>query len=877
MIYFRSSESPDAPLLDLDGEFELGARLGEGGGGSVFEATQVRLQRQVAVKRLHAWRTVGAERRFRDEATLMGRVAHPNIVPVLMHGHLEGAPALVMERVDGLDLRVLIEELKGAGVAPSVASLRAVLASDALPWAQATPWWKVATLLIAQIARALDHAHRSGVLHRDLKPSNILLSKTGAAQLTDFGIALPDVAIEDEGSRLDATSGNLGYCSPEELDGERSSVRSDVFSLGLVAREFVSLRDPYSDQEGGVAARMLHIAEGRIQRLDRRFPANLAAVLDTASAHDPADRYASADDFARDLENVCAGRAVSVEPESRMRRYRRWWGRHGRSAAALLALVALVIVVPVLIQGARLRGAKRVQAAANAAHAHLELAVDGIGELLVGVAQATLKEQPLAETQRATLLASGARLGKELARTLGTQSNEREESEIAARIYTLRARSLASLIDAERRTGQLESATEHIDELRSFKHSMPAGAVTNLETRLQLQDVIIALELGDLGGVERLAAAALSDLQELVPQDGELRKFKASLWNARVEAALARSDFQSACSYGAAATAAGREWLESAESKDTASGELSRVLGNYAAALIESGEIDDAEVYTREAIALLERLERSHETEASEAIHWNNIGAIEASRGRLDLAEEAERRALDIQSRHLAAYPRSIFHGLAVARTHFRLGLRLLGQEGRQAELEEHFVAACEGSQKLCDGANPTWLHYSLLAQTHCQLGIICYGEKDLEGAHERFGRSVTALASAKLQRPGDSSLRPVRLFAWQQHAGLTLQFQGETGVRELMRYRDEFPGEAQVLRNVASMLCHLGSKVQKSGGGQDPDAASRVAGYHEEALNCLQRAVDLGGLPLELLQSHAAWKPLHDLAGFDELVERLR
>ena len=882
MIYVSQKVGP---LPNLDGEFELGSRLGEGGGGSVFEATQLSLQRQVAVKRLHAWRSPGAEQRFRDEATLMGRVAHPNIVPVLMHGDLDGAPALVMERVDGLDLGAILRGLKGGTAEPGVASLASTLGSDALPWPAATPWWKVATSLAAQVARALDHAHRCGVLHRDLKPSNVLLSKTGVAQLTDFGIALPDLGASDPeaaaipGTRLEATSGNLAYCSPEELDGQASTQRSDIFSLGLVARELVALQSCYPDQDGSVAARMLSIAEGRVRPMDRRLPADLRAVLDTATAHEPAERYASADDFARDLENVCAGRAVSVKPETRARRYQRWWSQNGAVTMTLACLGALIVGVPTVIQGTRLSAARQVQASASAAREHLELAVDGIGDLLINVAATSLKEQPMAETQRSLLLASGVQLGRGLAETL--TEDVPDETTIASRIHGLRALSLANLIDAERRVGEFNSAREHIAELRSMEHLAPKHVLTNLSARLQLHEVYIALEEDDFEGAEQIALEAITEIDERDSIDEELRKFKANLWAGRVQGALARSDIGAAVEYGEEAVKIGREWLEEADPKAVASRELSRVLGNYTAALTNAGRQDEAEPFIREALALLDDLPSTPQNKMSQSVHWNNIGGIERNRGQLAEAEQAERRALELQEEQLAAHPRSVSNRFVTARTHYRIALILLAQEGQDGPLETHLTQACEGFESLCEGEHPARAHYSLLADCHYRLGLLQMRTGSQRRAHEHFGRSATAFGSVESIAPHEPATLKMRLALWQMHAGLSLKFEGEAAVDVLFAYRDEFPGDAQVQRNIATMLCVLSSRVRSSAEGfnrgSDAERSSRMEAYYAQALECLGTAADLGGLNRELFESQAAWKPLQSVPGFEELVQRLR
>ena len=180
-------------LPALDEAFELQGILGEGAAGTVYAATQRGLERSVAIKRWHPRGDAARFERFAEEASLMARVAHPSIVPVLCHGTIEGDPVLVMERVQGADLAQGMEAMRGVEP-PQLAArwsswLRSADSAQAAPWSDSTPWWRIATRWIAQLARALDHAHACGVLHRDIKPSNVLVASNGSVFLSDFSVA----------------------------------------------------------------------------------------------------------------------------------------------------------------------------------------------------------------------------------------------------------------------------------------------------------------------------------------------------------------------------------------------------------------------------------------------------------------------------------------------------------------------------------------------------------------------------------------------------------------------------------------------------------------------------------------------------------------
>src|SRR5215469_105350 len=206
------------------GPYEITATLGAGGMGEVYRARDTRLERTVAIKILSQLSCDSARRqRFEREAKAISCMNHPNICVLYDVGHQDGIDYLVMECLEGETLAKRLE--KGP-----------------LPVEQVLKYG-------AQIADALDKAHRSGVVHRDLKPGNIMLTATGA-KLLDFGLAKPAVRVD-----LDAMTatkadppiteqgtivGTFQYMSPEQVEGRELDGRSDIFSLGAVLYEMVT-------------------------------------------------------------------------------------------------------------------------------------------------------------------------------------------------------------------------------------------------------------------------------------------------------------------------------------------------------------------------------------------------------------------------------------------------------------------------------------------------------------------------------------------------------------------------------------------------------------------------------------------------------------
>src|SRR5712664_3178898 len=216
---------PLAPGTQL-GPYEIGAPLGAGGMGEVYRARDTRLERSVAIKILppQLSNDLARKQRFEREAKTISSLNHPHICVLYDVGHQDGTDYLVMECLEGETLAKRLE--KGP-----------------IPLEQVLKFG-------AQIADALDKAHRSGVVHRDLKPGNIMLTPTGA-KLLDFGLAKPVVPLAS-GATVTAAAlsspvteqgtiiGTFQYMSPEQVEGKELDGRSDIFSLGAVLYEMVA-------------------------------------------------------------------------------------------------------------------------------------------------------------------------------------------------------------------------------------------------------------------------------------------------------------------------------------------------------------------------------------------------------------------------------------------------------------------------------------------------------------------------------------------------------------------------------------------------------------------------------------------------------------
>ena len=248
--------------------------IGRGGMGEVYAAWDQQLQREVALKRLRgdvahhpAMRT-----RVEAEARAAAQVIHPNVVTVFDSGVDDGHPFIVMELLEG---RSLADELERGPMPVEAVSGMA-----------------------CQVLEGLGAAHRIGLIHRDVKPSNVLSTAHGSWKVADFGIA----KVADSDLTLTATNDVLGspaYMAPERVTGEPATVRSDLYSVGVLMYEALTARRPFDDEHPVAVA--MRVREGEHEALTSLLPDALrpfGELVERAMALDPADRFGSAQEMA---------------------------------------------------------------------------------------------------------------------------------------------------------------------------------------------------------------------------------------------------------------------------------------------------------------------------------------------------------------------------------------------------------------------------------------------------------------------------------------------------------------------------------------------------------------------------------------------------
>ncbi|MBI3464438.1 MAG: serine/threonine protein kinase [Planctomycetes bacterium] len=271
---------------DIPG-YQLLEKLGQGSMGMVYKARQLSMNRVVAIKVLHPRLAINEEFivRFRREAQVAGQLSNNHIVQAIDTGESQGRHYFVMEYVEGFTIQ---DELDKGKVYEEAAALGIVL----------------------QVAEALEHAHRKGLVHRDIKPDNIMIAPDGTVKLADMGLARPTADTAWAQAEQGLAIGTPYYISPEQVRGLKDiDIRADIYSLGATLYHMVTGKVPFpgkTREEVMVA----HLKSELVppDHINQRLSSGLGEVVETMMAKDRRLRYPSPQDLILDLRNLQAGR-----------------------------------------------------------------------------------------------------------------------------------------------------------------------------------------------------------------------------------------------------------------------------------------------------------------------------------------------------------------------------------------------------------------------------------------------------------------------------------------------------------------------------------------------------------------------------------------
>jgi serine/threonine protein kinase/WD40 repeat protein len=373
------------------GNYLICGEIGRGGMGVVYEATDLRLKRQVALKELPLGARLDKSRvkRFRNESLAAAQLNHPNIVPVYEAEESNGVHYFTMRLIDGRNLSEIVRSIcRELSAPPAVVKSRDTsthatlheldgtrpefvgsskkgqpIRSDTLPhlsidlsasgFSQRSGrhYCTVRTAnavarIGACVADALQHAHDVGVIHRDIKPSNLMLDHEGRVWVADFGLA--HIVGAPSLTRHGVPLGTARYMSPEQAAGLHAMVdhRTDIYSLGVTLCELLILRPLFKGrQENEITRQIIYGAPPKIRQIDPAIPEDLAVILEKAMSRDPLERYISAREMADDLNRFLRNESITAKRPNLLKRGKHWVRRNKGIATAIGIGLAAVLML----------------------------------------------------------------------------------------------------------------------------------------------------------------------------------------------------------------------------------------------------------------------------------------------------------------------------------------------------------------------------------------------------------------------------------------------------------------------------------------------------------------------------------------------------
>ncbi len=266
----------------LDGRYEIGEVIGEGGMAVVYSARDIQDDIPVAIKILRDEYLGNNEfiRRFKDESKAIAVLSHPNIVKVYDVSFGDRIQYIVMEYIDGITLKDYIEKNGPVN-------------------------WKETIHFVLQTLKALQHAHEKGIIHRDVKPQNIMLLEDGTIKVTDFGIARFSKSTTNSMTMTNKAIGSVHYVSPEQARGEPTDAKSDLYSLGVMLYEMLTGKLPFDD-DNAVSVALMQLQSDPIppRQINPDIPEGLEEIVIKAMQKDPQKRYHSAAEMYSDILKI---------------------------------------------------------------------------------------------------------------------------------------------------------------------------------------------------------------------------------------------------------------------------------------------------------------------------------------------------------------------------------------------------------------------------------------------------------------------------------------------------------------------------------------------------------------------------------------------
>ncbi|MFH0945746.1 MAG: protein kinase [Planctomycetota bacterium] len=937
------------------GRFTLVRELGRGGMGVVYLAHDEQLDRTVALKALTTPALAGsrAATRFEREVRAAASLHHPNIVPIYEVGEQDGVPFFTMEYVEGQTLGDAIDRLRALDVSPSKLSgvhLGRTTLIDTAAAGSAEPSkdrptdvespterlrvvWRenfveTICLLVLEIAEALEHAHRQGVIHRDVKPSNIMVCPDGKPQLFDFGLARTESA-----HSLTVSGDFVGtpqYVSPEQIAAKTTGIdhRTDIYSLGVTLFELLTLRAPFEGETTQQIFKQIVSKEPpSLRKLNSAVPRDLETICTQAMAKDAGRRYATAGDMAGDLRRFLEHRPIVARPVGPATRLLRWTQRNPAWATAW-ALAFLLVVGGPLTFGIHQRSAKketdqqRVRAERN-----LDWALESVDRMLTRVSDQRLNDLPWAGPVRLALLEDALSLYRTL---LAEQGENRVLRRRTGQAFCRLGSCLLDLGRIEEAGQAAESAIQVHEQLLSeepgnLDHQFDLAGAVHLQALLLSESEKPAEAIASEQRAVELAAGVVAGRPADPAARIRLAYGHLLLANCQKEAGhleTAEQEFERAIEI---VSKVHREFPD-----DPVHGEaLSQMLLDQSLLLGDLGRLNESFLAERRAMEVLEQLRQNHphwkDLRASIAMAYNNLGLHLLETGRLEEAEEALLQGQKRNQTLVEDFSNIPRYRQWLAVNHRNLGM-VLFQTNRPDEAEQAFRQAVAILEELLKD-HPGVLEYegSLvvyldeLADVLIRRGLRVEAEETLDQALERAreisGENRTDMrclalcarilnSLALLLSDQDARLEEVppllKEALDQQRQAIEINPDAANYRQNLRSYSDflaetdlrlgdhrgaslaagalarAFPGDADSLLRAAGLQARCVTAAEEDGSLDDEVRQTLATGYTQSALDLLEAAARIAPLNPAELTGNPAFAPLRDTPGFQALISRL-
>ena len=876
------------------GDYKLLRRLGGGGMGVVFLAEQESVGRRVALKLIRSEQLFfhGARLRFLREAQAVARMDHPNIVQVLTVGEEAGVPYIAMEYVAGCPLDLFIAKLRprdpstlsGRDAREVVAAqLVASANSDIVEWNEAffeRGWVELCLRIAREIAHALHHAHQRGVLHRDVKPSNVLLSPTGRVRLLDFGLASLSnaAAITRSGTQL----GSLPYMAPEQVEGQTDRIgpATDVYAVGLLLRELLTLRAAYSGaNELALRKAVLDAQPTPIRALNPSVPADVETVCAKAIESDLARRYATAAEFERDLGNLLELRPIEARPPSRLHCVVRWTQRRPAVATACVLGLFVLVAGPLGWELNRMNTLEQVSAslasertAHEAAERSFQAALQAVGHVLRDTATEDLEDVPRMQQARLVAIDKALELFPALERDRG------DDPLVLAQRADLHQARGDVLNDLGRREESLAQFKLAVDcQRRVLAHDDTPERKTFLSAVLTQCGKSLSAMLRSAEGLPMLdeAVALMRAASDAEPARRDWRRKLAAAQLASGEARILLGLGTTA----APAIAEARQIAEQLSASDATSCDdawtLGRALGWSAELAEHGGQPGERLDCASRSLAAFERARdlapgrRYYAFDVAEA-HYAVAGASLESRD-FERCEQHLKLAGDTLDELLRDFPDSVRYRNLASDVHERLAVSY-GRRGRDPEAAEIMRSIVDERERMVAAAPERCDFAVRCAMANVNLAATQLAQdKELELVLTLLDRAEQHFAICDRQHIENPDAEAMRWMIGYSRALALLHLDRLAAARPAIDLYERGAGADPLRLRYSADLWNeylLGLQRQSGAATDQSDAKSRT-------LALLGRAIDAGYADARELKSNPALAPFRDDPEFAALLAR--